>query len=130
MTADPPRGQSVPQIGARISDAQPGPRSIRRFAGQNMWSLVRARSVRSSSDPFLIWHPFEGGGATWTYAEIARDAAALGAGLQSRGIRARDHVLIHLENSPEFVLAWLACAAAGAVAVTTNTRAAEDELRY
>lgn len=39
-------------------------------------------------------------------------------------------MLIHLENCPEFLLAWFGCAALGAVAVTTNARSATDELRY
>jgi crotonobetaine/carnitine-CoA ligase len=38
--------------------------------------------------------------------------------------------LIHLENCPEFVISWYACAAIGATAVTTNTRSVADEMRY
>jgi crotonobetaine/carnitine-CoA ligase len=41
-------------------------------------------------------------------------------------VRAGDRVLIHLENCPEFLLAWFGCAALGAVAVTTNARSAPD----
>ena len=43
---------------------------------------------------------------------------------------AGDRVLIHLENCPEALLAWHACVWIGAVAVTTNARAADDELAY
>jgi crotonobetaine/carnitine-CoA ligase len=78
----------------------------------------------------MIWHPYAGAGATWTYTDLLRDSAAVAAGLRSRGVRAGDRVLIHLENCPEFVLSWLACAAVGAVAVTTNSRSAPDEVRY
>ncbi len=66
----------------------------------------------------------------WTYRELGRDVAGLAAGLQHRGIGPGDRVLIHLENCPEFVVAWFACAAIGAIAVTTNTRSAPDEMRY
>ena len=46
------------------------------------------------------------------------------------GVARGDRVLIHLENCAEAVLAWYACAWIGAVAVTTNARAAGDELAY
>jgi crotonobetaine/carnitine-CoA ligase len=38
--------------------------------------------------------------------------------------------LIHLDNCPEFLLSWFACAEIGAVAVCTNTRSSPDELAY
>ena len=78
----------------------------------------------------MVWHPFDGEPATWTYAELAREAAAAAAGLAGRGVKAGDRVLIHLDNSPEFVISWYACAALGATAVTTNTRSVSDELGY
>jgi crotonobetaine/carnitine-CoA ligase len=78
----------------------------------------------------MVWQPFGGDSKTWTYAALARDAASVASGMAKRGVRAGDRVLIHLENCPEFVISWFACAALGAVAVTTNTRSAPDELRY
>jgi crotonobetaine/carnitine-CoA ligase len=54
----------------------------------------------------------------------------LAAGLGQRGIAKDDKVLIHAENCPQMVLAWLACAAVGAVAVTTNTRSVATELEF
>jgi crotonobetaine/carnitine-CoA ligase len=96
----------------------------------NVWELVRLREATRGRCAALVWHPYEGDGATWSYAELARDAAAVAAGLRGRGVGAGDRVLIHLDNCPEFVIAWLACSAIGAVAVTTNTRSASDEVRY
>jgi crotonobetaine/carnitine-CoA ligase len=52
------------------------------------------------------------------------------AGLHARGVRPGERVLIHLENCPEAIVAWLGCAAAGAVAVTTNARSSPEELAY
>ena len=100
------------------------------FVGLDAWRLLSLRAAASPAAPFLIWHPFEGEGRTWSYAAFARDALAVAAGLRARGVRAGDRVLIHLENCPEFALAWFGCAALGAVAVTTNARSAADELRY
>lgn len=100
------------------------------FTGTNVWDLVRSREAVRRDRPALIWHPYTGQGATWSYTDLVRDAAAVGAGLRRRGVRTGDRVLIHLENCPEFVVSWLACAAVGAVAVTTNSRSAPDEIRY
>jgi crotonobetaine/carnitine-CoA ligase len=100
------------------------------FSGSNLWALLQLRARVSGNERFMTWHPFEGPGRAWTYAQFARDAAALAAGMQRRGIKAGDPVLIHLENCPEFLLAWFGCAAIGAVAVTTNTRSSADELGF
>src|SRR5437879_1775677 len=97
-------------------------------AGLDVWELLSMRAERSGNRPFVIWHPFEGPSRTWTYGQLHRDAAAVGAGLSRRGVRRGQRVLIHLENCPEFLIAWFACAAVGAVAVTTNARSAGDEL--
>ncbi|MDT7684599.1 MAG: carnitine-CoA ligase [Pseudonocardiales bacterium] len=100
------------------------------FGGLDVWQLLLNRVAVGGSRPFVTWAPFEGEPRTWTYGELARDAAAVAAGLAGRGVRRGDRVLIHLENSPEFVVSWFACAALGAVAVTTNTRSVGDELAY
>jgi crotonobetaine/carnitine-CoA ligase len=95
----------------------------------DVWSLL-CRRARSTSGDFLIWHPFEGEIRTWDYPTFTRDAASIGAGLRNRGVQAGDRIIIHLENCPEFLIAWFACASIGAVAVTTNVRSAPDELSY
>jgi crotonobetaine/carnitine-CoA ligase len=100
------------------------------FSGTDVWALVRMRAQRSADRIAFVWHPYHGSPREWTYRELASAAAGLAAGLQRRGIGPGDRVLIHLENCPEFVVAWYACAAVGAVAVTTNTRSAADEMRY
>jgi carnitine-CoA ligase len=100
------------------------------FSGTDVWALVQQRALRSADQIAFVWHPYHESPREWTYRELARDAAAVAAGLQRRGIGPGDRVLIHLENCPEFVIAWYACAAIGAIAVTTNTRSVADEMRY
>lgn len=92
--------------------------------------LLDVRATDRPDHPFLIWEPFAGPGRTWTYAEFARDVSVVAEQLRRRGLGAGDLVLIHLENCPEYLLAWFACARIGAVAVCTNTRSSADELRY
>ena len=100
------------------------------FSGTDVWDLVRMRAQRSADRIAFVWHPYHGSPREWTFGELASAAAGLAAGLQRRGTGPGDKVLLHLENCPEFVIAWYACAAVGAVAVTTNTRSTADEMRY
>lgn len=100
------------------------------FAGTDVWRLLEVRARTRGGEAFFIWQPFDQPSRTWTYGDVLADAAATAAGLGRRGVRTGDRVLIHLENSPEFIISWFACAALGAVAVTTNTRSARDELAY
>lgn len=90
-----------------------------------------ARSAQAHADrPLMVWEPFDGATQCWTYAMAHADMLRIAAGLAERGVGAGDAVILHLENSPESVLAWLACAHLGAVAITTNVRSAGEELAY
>jgi crotonobetaine/carnitine-CoA ligase len=100
------------------------------FAGIDVPWLVALRARTRSDHPFLIWEPFEGPGETLSYAAFHHRIGRLAAGLVARGVTPGDFVLIHLDNCPEALLAWYACAELGAIAVTTNTRSAGEELGY
>lgn len=100
------------------------------FTGRDLPWLLQTRAAVSADRTFLVWEPFEGEPARWTYREFAREAASVAAGLAERGVRPGDFVLIHLGNCPEFLVAWFACSQLGAVAVTTNTRSSREELAY
>lgn len=93
-------------------------------------SLLSHWEQHCPDKPFLIWAPFEGEDKIWTYQEIGQDARRLAQGLSQRGISKGDKVLIHLDNRPEFILSWYACALIGAVAVTTNTRSVQTDIDY
>ncbi len=100
------------------------------MSGQDIPWLLEHWADRKPDHPVLVWAPREGGGRHWTYAELLGDVRRVAAGLDARGIAKGDKVLIHAENCPEMVLAWLACATLGAVAVTTNTKSVGAELTY
>jgi crotonobetaine/carnitine-CoA ligase len=100
------------------------------FAGIDVAWLVRHQAQARGEHPFLVWAPFEGEGRSWTYAAFADHVERLAAGLAGRGIGAGDRVLVHLDNCPETVLAWYACARLGAVCVTTNSRSSGEELAF
>jgi len=100
------------------------------YEGMDIRTLVHAQASRYGDRRFLIWEPFEGVGRTWTYSEFLGAVQTFAAGLCERGTRPGERVLIHLENCPEFLVAWLGCAWAGVVGVTSNTKLTPDELSY
>ena len=91
--------------------------------------LQRQAEVRGNH-PFLIWEPFEGERRVWSYAEFEESTRRVAQGLQDRGVKVGDRVLVHLDNCPESIFAWFGCSVAGASAVTTNARSVADELSY
>jgi crotonobetaine/carnitine-CoA ligase len=98
--------------------------------GRDVPWLLKSQAERYPDTPWLIWEPFSGEGRTWTYSEFRRDVRAFAGGLHARGIRTGDRVLVHLDNSPEFMISWFACAEIGAVAVSTNTRSVARDMAY
>ena len=100
------------------------------FENQDVRTLIDQQVRSRGAHPFLVWEPFEGPSRRWSYAEFGADVRRFAAGLYERGVQSGDTVLIHLDNCPEFIVAWLGCAYAGAVGVTTNTRSAPDEVAY
>ena len=82
-------------------------------------SLLAHRAAHRRDHPFIVWEPFEGDGQTWTYGQFHAQVGRIAGGLARRGVGARDRVLIHLDNCPETLLAWYACAWLGARAPAT-----------
>ncbi|MGZ4716323.1 MAG: class I adenylate-forming enzyme family protein [Acidimicrobiales bacterium] len=98
--------------------------------GQDIPWLLRHWAEHKPDHPVLVWEPTDGNVRRWTYAELLAEVEGLAAGLTDRGIAPDDKVLVHADNCPEMVLAWLACATVGAVAVTTNTRSVASEIEW
>jgi crotonobetaine/carnitine-CoA ligase len=98
--------------------------------GQDIPYLLTHWADHRPEHPALVWDPGDGSTRAWTYAQLRDDVHRLAAGLGGRGISVGDKVLIHSENTPEMVLAFLACATLGAVAVTTNTKSVTSEIEF
>lgn len=69
-------------------------------------------------------------GETYTYAELDDAHRRVAAWLRRQGVRAGDRVAIHLSNSPEFILIFLAVLRLGAVHVPVNPMFASAELTH
>lgn len=100
------------------------------FTGHDVPWLLRSRASSRADHPFLIFAPFDAPAERWTYGAFAKAAERIAAELAARGVAKGDFVLLHMDNCPEFLLAWHACAWLGAIVVTTNTRSSADELGY
>lgn len=98
--------------------------------GRDIPWLLRQWVERTPDRDFLVWEPFDGATRRWTYADFGRDVEAFAGALAARSIEKGDRVLIHLDNSPEFLIAWFACARLGAIAVSTNTRSVARDMIY
>jgi long-chain acyl-CoA synthetase len=64
----------------------------------------------------------------WTCEQLVEQSGRLAAGLVGRGVTVGDRVALHLYNTPDAVLALLACLRIGAVAVPLNIRLRTPEL--
>jgi fatty-acyl-CoA synthase len=70
-------------------------------------------------------------GTRVSYTELKRDADALAGYLQRRrGVAKGDRVLLYLQNSPQFIIAYYAVLRADAVVVPVNPMNRTEELRH
>ena len=69
-------------------------------------------------------------GATYTYRDLDQRASALAHALLGLGVRRGDRVGIYLRNTPEFILAFMATAKIGAIAVPFNIMFKRAEIAY
>jgi crotonobetaine/carnitine-CoA ligase len=111
-------------------DASPAQLLEFQMHGQDIPALIGHWADRRPDHPALVWDPGDGEDRTWTYLQLRDDVHRLAAGLAERGLAVGDKVLVHSENCPEMVLAFLACATLGAVAVTTNTKSVTSEIAF
>ncbi len=100
------------------------------FAGWDVSRLLNDKAALRGNHPFLIWEPLDGNTRTWTYAEFRDEVARIAGGLAARGVKPGDNILVQLENCPELVLTWFACAWLGAVCAPCNAMATGEELRW
>lgn len=102
--------------------------SIDPFAGRNFRWLLDHCVAEYADREALVWRDLDGGRMSWTYRELVGAADTFASHLRARGIRRGDRVGVHMANQPEFVIAWFALSAMGAVTVSTNSRLTAPEL--
>ncbi len=100
------------------------------FAGQDIGTWLAGLARRRRDHPFLIFAPFDAAPTQLTYAAFVDAVARVACGLQNRGVRPGDRVLVHLENCPESLIARFACAWMGAICVGSNALAVGPEIEW
>src|SRR6476646_9371760 len=94
----------------------------------NLVALFLTRAQEKADLPFL-WAKGEGEWRAISWAEAARQVAALAASLKSIGLQPGDRVCLVSENRPEWLISDLAIMAAGCVTVPTyTTNTARDHM--
>jgi long-chain acyl-CoA synthetase len=86
----------------------------------NLVTMFLTRAAAKGDAPFL-WRKTQGAWQPISWAEAARQVAALSAALLDLGLKSGDRVMLVSENRPEWLIADLAIMAAGCVTVPTYT---------
>ncbi|MDX3885693.1 MAG: AMP-dependent synthetase/ligase [Sphingomonas sp.] len=92
----------------------------------NLVTMFFTRAREKGGAPFL-WAKRGDGWQPTSWAEAAREVAALAEGLRGMGLRRGDRVMLVSENRPEWCIADLAIMAAGLVTVPTYTTNTERD---
>ena len=91
----------------------------------NLADNLRVTAQRFSDQPAIVYYD-----TPITYARLWSHVEALAGWLQQRaGVKAGDRVLLDMQNSPQFIIAYYAIARANAVIVPINPMNVTDELR-
>ena len=86
----------------------------------NLVTMFLTRAREQDGKPFL-WRKRNGDWDAISYADAARQVAALGESLRRIGLKPGDRVMLVSENRPEWLIADLGIMAAGCVTVPTYT---------
>ncbi|GAA4770149.1 AMP-dependent synthetase/ligase [Stakelama sediminis] len=84
----------------------------------NLVSMFFVRAREKGDAPFL-WHKEDGAWRPLSWADAARQVAALATALKAKGLKPGDRVMLVSENRPEWCISDLAIMAAGCVTVPT-----------
>jgi fatty-acyl-CoA synthase len=92
----------------------------------SLWFNVEVSATRYPDKPFIVYYD-----TPLTYAQFRSDCEQLAGWLQQDcGVRAGDRVLLYMQNSPQWVIAYYAILRANAVVVPVNPMNRTQELRH
>jgi fatty-acyl-CoA synthase len=92
----------------------------------NLWYNVEVSATRYPDKPFIIYYD-----SPLSYAEFRDQCERIAGYLQQVcGVKAGDRVLLYMQNSPQWVLAYYGILRANAVVVPINPMNRTDELQH
>lgn len=99
-----------------------------------MWDMIGqqtlVRAIEFNRRTFALKPFLEFRGMSLTWQRFGEAVCRIANGLARRGLRRGQHVMIHLPNCPEHVVAKFGIQRLGAVEVTCSTHNKEDEIAY
>lgn len=91
----------------------------------NVRDFLEGAVERNGAATLLVWE-----GVETSYADFNRQVDQAARAWHDAGLRRGDRVAFMLDNSPDFLFAWLGAAKLGGILVAVNTGFREDETRY
>lgn len=92
--------------------------------------LLEERVALYGEREFLVFEDRDGRIERYSYREFDARVNQVANGLLAEGVAADEKVVVHLPNSPAFLITWFALAKIGAVMVPTNTANSAPEMEY
>ena len=91
----------------------------------NVWYNVEVSAARYPDKPYIVFYD-----TTITFRAFRDQTERIAGYLQARGVRAGDRVMLFMQNSPQWILAWYGILRANAVVVPVNPMNRTEELRH
>ena len=104
--------------------------SIGEMGNRSIGDLLAERVALAPERTFLVFESRGGEVSELTYAEFDGRVEDCARGLHALGVTAGDRVVVHLRNSPEFLVSWFAITRLGAVMVPSNIANTAGELEH
>jgi len=92
--------------------------------------LLEERVALYGDREFLVFEDRAGAMERYTYREFDAQVNRVANGLLAEKVAPDEKVIVHLPNSPAFLVTWFALAKIGAVMVPTNTANSAAEMQY
>ena len=133
-TPPPQHGVDAPTASSPAVPADPlahlrfWPEGVPRGIDPGPDTLWQVYAARAAAEPDAVGLRYLG--RDWTWRELVVQAAHLAGALQARGVIRGDRVLLFMQNCPQFVMAFHAVLACGAVVVPVNPMNKADELPH
>ena len=96
------------------------------LASENLVAVFFDRHAAFAAKPALIWQ----GASFCTYGELPALVGRYRAALAHLGVKRGDRVMVKTENSPAFVINYLAILASGAIFVPLNSAYTAAEVQH
>jgi len=100
------------------------------MGNRSLTDLLADRLALNPDDTFLVFENRAGEISELTYAEFEVRVEETARGLNALGVEAGGRVVVHLRNSPEFLISWFAIVRLGATMVPSNIANTAGELEH